>query len=45
MSIVEEFSGIDINMLQLRKKKGFLFSFLTCICVHSGFAIDICCGQ
>ena len=46
MSVVEEFSGIDINMLQLRKKNLFvLFSFLTCICVQSELAIEICCRQ
>ena len=55
MSVVEEFSGIDVDdMLQLRKRKQvfvffvvFCFVFFTCfcICVRSGLAIGICCPQ
>ena len=46
MSVVEDFSGIDVDdMLQLRKKKQLLFFTCFCICVRSGLAIEICCRQ
>ena len=45
MSVVEEFSGIDVDdMLQLRKKKQlFFYMLLHNLFVRSGLAIEICC--
>ena len=40
MGVVEEFSGIDVDMLQLRKNKQLLFLTCFCICVRYGLASE-----